>query len=475
MLLLRWASLYGDPENNNYIRSIPMSVNVEKLEGNMAKLTIELPPAELDRAITKAYEKIKNQIQIPGFRKGKVPQKLVEKTYGVEVFYEDAADYLVTESYRIEAKRADVEIVSSPQIEVEQIEKGKPFIYTAVVAIKPEVTLGEYKGLEYTEFTIEVSDEEIEKEIEKVREQNSRMIPVEDRPAAEGDTVELDFDGYVEGKQFDGGKCENYSLELGSHSFIGDFEEQIEGHNAGDEFEVNVTFPEEYGAKELAGKPAVFKCRLNEIKTKELPEVDDEFAAEVSEFDTLEEYKEDVKKNLADKKTEDAKNNAINELIEKAVENAEMDIPDVMVLEQAKVGAQNMAMNLQQYGMEMDQYLQMLGMTYDQFVISQKPSALKLIQSRLILGAIAKAEGLEATEEDITEQFEQMAEVYNMSVEKVREVYIGDEYEDLKEDIAVNKASNLLFECGVAAPAPAAEEKEEETEDVNEEPEEKDE
>lgn len=450
-----------------------MSVNVEKLEGNMAKLTIEVPAEELDRAITKAYDKIKNQISIPGFRKGKVPQKLVEKTYGVEVFYDDAADYLVTESYRIEAKRADVEIVSTPDIEIEQIEKGKPFIYTAIVAIKPEVTLGEYKGLEYTEFSVEVSDEEIDKEIEKVREQNSRMVPVEDRPAAEGDTVEIDFDGYVDGKQFDGGKAENYSLELGSHSFIDNFEDQIAGHNAGDEFEVNVTFPDTYGTKELEGKPAVFKCKLNEIKTKVLPDVDDEFAAEVSEFDTLEEYRTDVKAGLEKKKYEDAKNKAIDELLTKAVANAEMDIPDVMVREQAKVGAQNMQMNLQQYGIGMDQYLQMLGMSYEQFVESQKPSARKLIQSRLLLDAIAKAEGLEATKEDIDKQFEEMAEVYQMTVEKVREVYIGDEYEDLKADIAVNKASELLFANGVAVPAPVKEEEEtEKSEDINEEAEE---
>ncbi len=440
-----------------------MSVNVEKLEGNMAVLTIEVDAEEVNKAITQAYNKIKNQITLPGFRKGKAPQKVVEQAYGVEVFYEDAADILINNSYPAEAKSCtDVEIVSQPQINIVQLEKGKNFIYTAEVAVRPEVTLGEYKGLEYTEFSVEASEEDITREIEAEREKNSRQVPVEGRPAQDGDTVTIDFDGYVDGKQFDGGKAEGYGLVLGSHSFIDTFEDQIVGHNIGDEFDVNVTFPDQYGTKALEGKPAVFKVKLHEIKEKSLPELDDEFAAEVSEFDTLEEYKADVKTKIEERKLNDAKNRAKDQLIAKVVETSEMEIPEVMINEQADTASRQMQMNLQQYGISMQQYLDMLGQTPQQYFESQKPGALRTIQSRLVLEAIAKAEGLEASEDDVQEQYNEMAEVYQMSVEKIMDAISPEELEDLKSDIAASKAADFLFDNATAVAAPA----EEETPDV---------
>ncbi len=439
-----------------------MSLTVEKLEGNMAKLTIEVEAADFDKAMTKAYNKIKNQVSVPGFRKGKVPQNMVERVYGPAVLYEDAANFAINDSYPAEAKNCDLEIVSSPEIDVVQIEKGKNFIYTATVATRPEVTLGEYKGLEYTAFDVEVTDEDIDREIQNAREQNSRKVKVTDRPAQEGDKVYLAFEGFVDGKPFDGGQADNYGLVLGSHSFIDTFEDQIAGHNVGESFDVNVTFPETYATKELEGKPAVFKCTLNEIEETILPELDDEFASEVSEFETLAEYREDVKKNIETRKTNDARNKAKDELIQKASDNAEMILPDAMVNEQAQTLARQMQMNLQQYGIGMDQYLEMMGQSADQFLAAQRPYAVKTIKGRLTLEAIAQAEGLLATEEDVEKQFAEMAEAYNMDIEKIREAISGEELEDLKHDIAANKASDFLFDNGVAVEAPAEEEEAEE-------------
>ena len=319
--------------------------------------------------------------------------------------------------------------------------------------------------MEYTEFSAEISDEELSEEIKKIQKQNGRKVPVEDRPAKEGDTVVIDFDGYVDGKQFDGGKAEDYTLVLGSHSFIDTFEDQIAGHNIGDEFDVNVTFPDTYQEKSLENKPAVFKCKLKEIKEEVFPEIDDEFAAEVSEFDTLEEYKEDLKTNLLEKKLETEKNKAKDEILEKITEASEMEIPEVMVTERARVQARNVQMDLQNYGIQFDQYLGMLGMTAEQFLEQQKPGALKMIKGRLVLEAIAKAEGLEATEEDVQKQFEEMAQVYRMDVDKVKEAIVGDELEDLKIDIMCTKASDFILENGKAVPAKEEEPAEEKTEE----------
>ena len=430
-----------------------MSVNVEKLEGNLAKLTIEVDAVDFAKAMTKAYNKIKGEVSIPGFRKGKAPQAMVERMYGAAVLYEDAANFAMNDSYPAAAKESGLEICSQPEIEVTQIEKGKSFIYTATVAVKPEVKLGQYKGLEYTAYTVEVTDEDIDKEIKEAQEKNGRTAEVTDRAAKDGDKVYINFDGYVDGKQFDGGKAENYGLVLGSHSFIDTFEDQIVGHNVGDAFDVNVTFPDTYASKELEGKAATFKVELISIEETILPELDDEFASEVSEFETFAEYREDVKKNIEKRKTNDAESKAKDELLQKAGDNAEMIIPDQMVNEQARSLAQQMSMNMQNYGISFEQYLQMIGQTAEQYIATQRPYAVKTIKGRLTLEAIAEAEGLTATEQEVEEQFQEMADAYHMDVAKIKEAISPEEVEDLRHDIAANKAAAFLLENGVAVEA----------------------
>ena len=420
-----------------------MSLRFEKQDGNMAKLIIERSAEELDKAIVKAYQKIKNQVSLPGFRKGKVPQFMIEKQYGVEVFFEDAANFLINDSYKEEIEGCELEIVSQPDIDVTQIEKGKPFIYEALVAIKPEVTLGEYKGLEYYKTDVNVSDEEVEAELNRTREMNSRRVPVEDRPAQNGDIVNIDFEGFVDGEAFEGGKAEGHSLTLGSGTFIPGFEEQIEGKNVGEEFDVNVTFPEDYQAENLKGKAAVFKCKLNDIKVKELPELDDEFASEVSEFDTLEEYKADIRKNMEEARKEEAKHAAENQLVEKAVENAEMVIPGPMVDMEASQVAQNFQMRMESQGINMEQYFQFTGMTPEKFMEDAKVSAEKNIKSRLVLEAVAAAENLEVSEEDLDKEIHKMAESYQMEYDSLNKMISDAERESMKKDVLISKAADL--------------------------------
>ena len=435
-----------------------MSFNVEKLEGSMARLTIEVEAEKVDAAITKAYHKLKNQITLPGFRKGKVPQNIAEKTYGVEIFYDDAVNFLINDSYpEVFDQAEDIEITSSPEIDVEQIEKGKPFIYTALVAVKPEVTLGEYMGLEYTAFDAAVTDEDVDKEIENTREMNSRRVPVEGRPAQMDDIVTIDYDGSVDGVPFDGGKGENYGLTLGSGTFIPGFEEQIAGHEIEEDFDVSVTFPEDYQAADLAGKEAVFKCRIHEIKVKEVPALDDEFAAEVSEFDTLEEYKADVRRDLEEKKYEELKRAAEDEVVDKAVENAQMVIADAMLEAKTEQTISEFEQRMSYQGISLDQYLQIMGQTYEQFTEQVKPQALKSTKTRLTLEAIVEKEGIEATEEDITDEINKMAEAYDMEADNVRKMLGDDEMKTLKTDIAVNKAAEFLFENGTAVEKKAGE------------------
>ena len=446
-----------------------MSLTFEKQDGNMAKLVIERSAEELDKAIVKAYQKIKNQVSLPGFRKGKVPQFMIEKQYGVEVFYEDAANFLINDSYKEEIEGCELEIVSQPDIDVTQIEKGKPFIYEALVAIKPEVKLGEYKGLEYYKTDINVSDEEVDAELNRTREMNSRRVPVEDRPAQNGDIVNIDFEGFVDGEAFEGGKAEGHSLTLGSGTFIPGFEEQIEGKNVGDEFDVNVTFPEDYQAENLKGKAAVFKCKLNDIKVKELPELDDEFASEVSEFDTLEEYKADIRKNMEEARKEEAKHAAENQLVEKAVENAEMVIPGPMVDMEASQVAQNFQMRMESQGINMEQYFQFTGMTPEKFMEDAKVSAEKNIKSRLVLEAVAAAENLEVSEEDLDKEIHKMAESYQMEYDSLNKMISDAERESMKKDVLISKAADFLFENGKAVDKPAEEAKEEKTAEAAEE------
>ena len=421
-----------------------MSVQVEKLEKNMAKLTIEATAEEFEAAMQKAYLKNKNKINIQGFRKGKAPRVMIEKMYGPAIFYEDAANDLIPEAYSKAAEESGLEIVSRPEIDVTQIEKGKPFIFTATVAVKPEVTLGDYKGLEYTADPVEVTEEDLAAELKKVQEQNSRTVTVEDRAVENGDITTIDYEGFVDGTPFEGGKAENQELVIGSHTFIDTFEDQLNGKNIGDEVEVNVTFPEEYHAKELAGKPALFKVAVKGIKVKELPELDDEFASDVSDFDTLEEYKEDIKKKLLEKKENEAKTAKENALVEKAIEGAQMDIPDAMIDTQARQMLDDFAQRMQMQGLSMQQYMQYTGMDAAKMQEQMKPQAEKRIKTRLVLEKIAETENIEVTEEEINSELEKMASMYNMEAEKLKE-YMGDaEKESIKKDLAVQKAVDLL-------------------------------
>lgn len=437
-----------------------MNVKVEKQEKSMAKITVEVEPEKVEEAITKAYHKVKNQISMPGFRKGKVPQKMIEKTYGVEVFYEDAANFLISDSYpdAYDEAKKEIEIVSQPSIEDMDIERGKAFTYVASVATKPEVKLGDYKGIEYTKTDVSVTDAEVDEDIEKTRELNSRRVPVEGRPAQMNDIADIDFDGYVDGKQFDGGKAEGYTITLGSHSFIGDFEDQICGHNIGDEFDVNVTFPEDYQVSDLCGKPAVFKCKLNDLKVKELPELDDEFASEVSDFETLEEYKADIRKGIEERKQETAKAEAQREIIKKIAENAEMDVADPMIDAQVRQQAQEFAYRMESQGIPMDQYLQLVGQTQEKFLADLRPHALQTIRERLALEAIAKAENIAVSDEDVEAEYQKMADMYKMDVEKAKELLSDEEKEGMKEELAVSKAADFVYENGTAVEKPAEEE-----------------
>lgn len=423
-----------------------MSLQIEKLEKNMAKLTIEVEPVEVEKAIEAAYNKMKGSISIPGFRKGKVPRKMVEKNYGKEVFYEEAVNIMIPEAYEKELVDCELEIVSQPDISVVQIEAGEPFIFTAMVAVKPEITLGKYKGIKTEKIDTQVTDEEIQGELDKLREQNSRLIPVEDRGAEDGDTVVIDFEGFMDGVAFEGGKAENHSLKIGSHSFIDNFEEQITGHKVGDEFEVNVNFPEEYHAEELKGKPAMFKVKVNEIKATELPDLDDEFASEVSEFETLEEYKTDMKAKMQEKKEADAKAKKEDEIIEKIIEDSKMEIPDAMIETQAKQLANDFANRLASQGIPVEQYFQYTGMTSDILLKQMEEQAKKRIQSRLVLEAVAVAENVQVSEEEIEEEFEKMAQSYKMEFDQLKEMITDAERENMKEDLSVKKAADLLTE-----------------------------
>lgn len=423
-----------------------MSVQVEKLEKNMAKLTIEVSAEELEKAIESAFQKNKNKISVPGFRKGKVPRKMVEKMYGKEIFYEDAANELIPDAYENALDECGEDIVSSPKIDVTQIEAGKPFIFTAEVALKPEVKLGKYKGVAVDKVSTEVTDEEVDAEINKERERSARTLEVTDRPVKDGDMTVMDFEGFVDGVAFEGGKGEDYPLTIGSGAFIPGFEEQLVGAEIGKEVEVNVTFPENYQAEELKGKAAVFKCTVKEIKEKELPELDDEFAAEVSEFETLAEYKADVKGKLEEKKIKEAKDAKEAAVIEEIVKDADMEIPEVMLETQQRQMVDEFAQRIQMQGLTMEQYFQFTGASYDQLVEQVKPQAEKRIQSRLVLEAVAKAENITATDEDYEEELKVMAEAYQMEVDKVREMLPKKSADQIREDIAVRKAAQFAVE-----------------------------
>ncbi len=423
-----------------------MSVQVEKLEKNMAKLTIEVSAEELEKALEGAFQKNKNKISVPGFRKGKVPRQMIERMYGKEIFYEDAANALIPEAYEKALDECEEDIVSSPSIDVVQIEAGKPFIFTAEVALKPEVKLGKYKGVKVDKADTAVTDEEVDAEINKERENNARNIEVTDRAVKDGDMTVIDFEGFVDGVAFEGGKGENYPLTIGSGAFIPGFEAQLVGAEIGREVEVNVTFPEDYQAEDLKGKAAVFKCTVKEIKEKELPELDDEFASEVSEFETLAEYKADVKGKLEERKAKEAKDAKEAAVIEAIVKDSDMEIPEAMLATQQRQMVDEFAQRIQMQGLTIDQYFRFTGSSYEQMIEQVKPQAEKRIQSRLVLEAIAKAESIEATEEDYEEELKTMAEAYQMEVEKVKELLPEKSAVQIKEDIAVRKAAEFVVE-----------------------------
>ncbi len=426
-----------------------MSLQVEKLEHNMAKLTIEVSAEELEKALQGAYNKQKKNISIPGFRKGKVPRQMIEKMYGPEVFYDDAANQLIPEAYGKVYDEEDLEIVSQPKIDIVQIEKGKPFIFTVEVALKPEVTLGEYKGLKVEKISNRVTQKEIDAKLAEEQEKNARTVSVTDRPVQDKDEVVLDFEGFVDGVAFEGGKGENYPLTIGSGSFIPGFEDQLIGANLEEEKEVRVTFPEEYHAKDLAGKDAVFKCTVHEIKVKELPELDDEFASDVSEFETLDAFKADIKAKIKEQKIAEGKRKQEDKAVEEAVANAQMDIPDAMIDTEVRQMANDFAQRLQQQGLTMDQYFQFTGMTAEKMTEELKPQALKRIQTRLVLEAIVKAENIEISDEKIDEEIQKMAESYKMEAEKLKEFMGENEKKQMKLDMAVQEAVTFLVENAV--------------------------
>ena len=426
-----------------------MSLQVEKLEKNMAKLTIEVSAEDLDKAMEKAYQKQKSRISLPGFRKGKAPRKMIESMYGKGVFMEDAVNSLVPQEYTKALGECDLEIVSQPEINVTQMEPGKALIFTADVAVKPEVTLGDYKGVEVPKSEIAVTDEEVDAEVKKEQDKNARTVAVEDRAAANGDITTIDFEGFVDGVAFDGGKGTDYALTLGSGTFIPGFEDQLVGANTGDHVEVKVTFPEEYQAKELAGKEAVFQCDVKKIETKEVPELDDEFAKDVSEFDTLAEYKEDVKKKLTEKKEKEARTAKENAAVDKAIENAQMDIPELMTKTECRQMMDDFSRRMQQQGLSMEQYFQFTGQSMDKMMDDMKPQALKRIQTRLVLEKVAEAENIQPSEEEITEEIQKMADAYKMEADKIREAIGESGLEQMKKDMAVQKAVTVIADAAV--------------------------
>lgn len=421
-----------------------MSLQVEKLEKNTAKLTIEVPAEKFDAAVKNAYNKSKSRFNIPGFRKGKAPFEMIKKMYGTGVFFEDAANEVIDESYPDAAKESGLVIVSRPTVDVTQIEEGKDFIYTAVVAVKPEVTLGQYKGVEVQKVKAEVTDADIDAEISSVRNKNSRLVTVEDRAVENGDLVTIDFDGYVDGKRFDGGKGDDYPLTIGSHTFIDTFEEQLIGKNIGEECDVNVTFPAEYHVEDLKNKPVVFKVKVKEIQKRELPEVNDEFASEVSDFDTLEEYKNDLRVKLQDEKQKAADTEIENRVVDKVVENASMEIADQMVDEEVNGMLNDYVRRLESQGISFKQYAEITGMTAEKIGEQMKPQALKRIQTRLVLEAVVKAENITASDEDVEAQFDKMAEAYKMEKDQIKGMFGEEQIAQMKEDLAVQNAITFL-------------------------------
>lgn len=428
-----------------------MSLQVEKLEHNMAKLTIEVGADEVEKAIQAAYLKQRGKLSIPGFRKGKVPRQMIEKMYGVEIFYEDAINRMIPTAYSQAYDECGLDIVSQPEVDVVQMEKGKPFIFTAEVATKPEVTLGEYKGLKVDKVPVEVTAEDVDAEIKRELERNARTVEVTDRSVQKDDMVTLDYEGFVDGEAFEGGKGTDYPLTIGSGAFIPGFEDQLIGAEIGQEMEVNVTFPEQYHSKELAGKEAVFKCTVHTIKEKELPELDDEFASDVSECETLAEYRQEVEKKLTERKQTQAREQIEDQAVDQAAENAQMDIPQPMIDLQVRQMEDDMDYRLQMQGMTKEMYFQMTGLTEDRMKQDMEAQAVKTIRTRLVLEAVAKAENIVVSEERLEEELKKMAETYGREVEALKEQMGEKRIEEMKESIAVQDAITLIADAAVEA------------------------
>ena len=427
-----------------------MSFKVEQLEEkNMVKLVIEATAEEFEAGLNTAYNKSKSKINVPGFRKGKAPRKIIEQLYGQEVFFEDAANAIIPDAYAKACIESELDIVSQPKISVTQLEKGKPFVFEAEVAVRPEVELGNYKGVEVSKIDTEATDADVEEEIKKVAEQNSRTITVEDRAVKDGDMTVIDFEGFIDGEAFEGGKGENYPLTIGSHSFIDNFEDQIIGMNIGDEKEINVTFPEDYHAEEIKGKPATFKVSVKEIKEKQLPDIDDDFAQDVSDFDTLDEYKADLKKKIAERKEAEAKKQKETEAIEKIVEDSKMDIPQAMIDTQVTRMAEDFAQRLQQQGLSLEMYFKYTGLTAEKILDDMKPEAVKRIQNSLVLEAVAKAENIQVSDDEFNAELSKMAEMYKMEVDKIKEFMGESEEKQMRDDIAIQKAVDLIVSSAV--------------------------
>ena len=427
-----------------------MSFKVEQLEEkNMVKLVIEATAEEFEAGLNTAYKKSKSKINGPGFRKGKAPRKIIEQLYGQEVFFEDAANAIIPDAYAKACIESELDIVSQPKISVTQLEKGKPFVFEAEVAVRPEVELGNYKGVEVSKADTEATDADVEEEIKKVAEQNSRTITVEDRAVKDGDMTVIDFEGFIDGEAFEGGKGENYPLTIGSHSFIDNFEDQIIGMNIGDEKEINVTFPEDYHAEELKGKPATFKVSVKEIKEKQLPDIDDDFAQDVSDFDTLDEYKADLKKKIAERKEAEAKKQKETEAIEKIVADSKMDIPQAMIDTQVTRMAEDFAQRLQQQGLSLEMYFKYTGLTAEKILDDMKPEAVKRIQNSLVLEAVAKAENIQVSDDEFNAELSKMAEMYKMEVDKIKEFMGESEEKQMRDDIAIQKAVDLIVSSAV--------------------------
>ena len=424
-----------------------MSLQVEKLENNTAKLTIEVSAEDFDKALQAAYQKNKNKFNVPGFRKGKVPYAMVEKMYGAGVFYEDAANDLIPGAYADAAAESELEIVARPEISVTQIEKGKPFIFEAEVTLKPEIKLGKYKGVKVEAMDTTVTDDDVQAELDKVKEQNARLVAADDKAVENGDQTTIDFEGFVDGVAFEGGKGDDYPLTIGSHAFIDTFEEQLIGKKVGEEVEVNVTFPEQYQAEELAGKPAMFKVTIKEIKVKEYPEIDDDFAQDVSEFDTLEEYKADIKKNLEEKKAQEAASDKESKVIEAIVEDSEMDIPEKMIEAQCQQMVEEFAQNIAMQGISFEQYMQFTGSTPEMLLEQVTPQAEERIKARLVLEAVVKAENIEVSDEEFEKELEEMAKQYNMELDQIKQFTTDADKETIKKDIAVQKAAKLVVDA----------------------------